>query len=142
MVCRNCRPRREFGLYDDYNASVLKALNTDVQITNSIARVTLTQIYVNRVNGPINTEYTFPINDLGVFDSFTATFENRVVKGVIKEKEKAKEEYEEGVKQGHMMGYAEIKEKTPDIMQVKLGNLPAKSQVTIKLSYLQKLEIS
>jgi len=26
-----------------------------------------------------------------------------------------------------MMGYAEIKEKTPDIMVVKLGNFPKKS---------------
>ena len=136
MVCYNCRPRREFGLYDDYNASFLSDLNTNVEITNSIARVTLTQVYVNRVNGPINTEYTFPINDLGVFDGFTAVFEDRVVKGVVKKKEEAKQEYEEGVKQGHMMGYAEIKEKTPDIMVIKLGNLPAKASVTIKLSYL------
>ena len=35
-----------------------------------------------------------------------------------------------------MMGYAEIKEKTPDIMKIELGNLPAKASVTIKLSYL------
>jgi len=35
-----------------------------------------------------------------------------------------------------MMGYAEIKEKTPDIMQVKLGNLPAGETVTIILSYI------
>ena len=35
-----------------------------------------------------------------------------------------------------MMGFAEIKEKTPDIMVVELGNFPAKSEVTIKLSYL------
>ena len=90
----------------------------------------------------INTEYTFPINDLGVFDDFVAVFENRVVKGVIKEKEKAKKEFDEGVKQGHMMGYAEIKEKQKDVMEIKLGNLPAKSSVTIKLSYLQKLDIS
>ncbi len=136
MVCYNCRPRRKFGLYDDYNASFLSDLNTNVEITNSIARVTLTQVYVNRVNGPINTEYTFPINDLGVFDGFTAVFEDRVVKGVVKKKEEAKQEYEEGVKQGHMMGYAEIKERTPDIMVIKLGNLPAKASVTIKLSYL------
>jgi hypothetical protein len=31
-------------------------------------------------------DYTFPINDLGVFDSFVAVFEDREVKGVIKEK--------------------------------------------------------
>ena len=96
----------------------------------------MTQVYVNRLGGPINTEYTFPINDLGVFDDFTAIFEDRVVKGKIKEKEQAKKEFKEGKEQGHMMGYAEIKEKTPDIMVVKLGNLPAKASVTIKLSYL------
>ena len=131
-----CRPERLFGLYDDYNASFLTALNTDVEITNSIARVTLTQVYVNRANDAVNTEYTFPINDLGIFDNFEAVFEDRTVKGVIKKKEVAKKEFKEGVKQGHMMAYAEIKEKTPDIMVIKLGNLPALKSVTIRLSYL------
>ena len=41
-----------------------------------------------------------------------------------------------------MMAYAEVKEKTPDIMVMKLGNLPANDQVTIKISYLLSLEIS
>jgi hypothetical protein len=41
-----------------------------------------------------------------------------------------------------MMGFAEIEEDTPDIMNIKLGNLPGKSKVIIKLSYLQKLDIS
>ena len=34
------------------------------------------------------------------------------------------------------MAYAETKEKTPDIMEIKLGNLPAKKYVTIKLTYI------
>jgi len=34
------------------------------------------------------------------------------------------------------MGYSEIKEKTPDIMSIKLGNLPAGANVTIILSYV------
>ncbi len=40
------------------------------------------------------------------------------------------------------MAYAEIKDKTPDIMLLKLGNLPAGESVTIKLSYLQVMEVS
>ena len=35
-----------------------------------------------------------------------------------------------------MMGYSEIKAKTPDIMEIKLGNLPAGESVTIVLTYL------
>ena len=34
------------------------------------------------------------------------------------------------------MGYAEIKEENKDIMKIELGNLPPKSSVTIKLSYI------
>jgi hypothetical protein len=54
----------------------------------------------------------------------------------MKKKDKAKEEYKKGVQQGHFMGYSEINKKNPDIMVVKLGNLPGNERVTIKLSYL------
>ena len=40
------------------------------------------------------------------------------------------------------MGYSEIKEKTPDIMEIKLGNFVANKEITIRLTYNQKLEIS
>ncbi len=85
-ICMVCRPSRVFGLYDDYNAALLKALDTDVQINNSIARVELSQVYENTKPFPIETEYYFPVNDLGVFDTFVAVFKNKSVQGVIKKK--------------------------------------------------------
>ena len=72
-------------------------METDVQIMNSIARVTLSQVYENTRDTAIETEYLFPVNDLGVFHSFQAVYQDRVVNGVIKKKEEAKKEYEEGV---------------------------------------------
>lgn len=105
---------------------MLVSLDTEVEINNSIASVTLTQVYHNPSDKVIDTEYLFPVNDLGIFDDFEAIFEGRLVKGVIKKKDEAKKEFKEGVKKGHMMGYAEIKEDTPDIMEIKLGNLPPK----------------
>ncbi len=71
-----------------------------------------------------------------MFDTFVAVFKDKEVQGVIKKKEQAKKEYKEGKKAGHFMAYAEIKDKTPDIMLLKLGNLPAGESVIIKLSYL------
>ncbi len=68
--------------------------------------MTLSQVYVNTRNSAIETEYYFPANDLGVFHSFKAIYQNRTVKGVIKKKEEAKKEYDEGIKKGHMMAYA------------------------------------
>jgi len=98
--------------------------------------VTLSQVYENNREKAIETEYFFPANDLGVFHSFEAVYQDRTVRGVIKKKEEAKEEYDKGVKEGHMMAYAQIEEKTPDIMKILLGNLPAGEKVTIKLCYL------
>ena len=40
------------------------------------------------------------------------------------------------------MAYSEIKDKTPDIMEIKLGNFPAFAEVIIVFTYVQKLEIS
>jgi len=68
--------------------------------------VKLSQVYENTSNTAIETEYLFPVNELGVFHSFKAVYENRTVKGIIKIKEEAKKEYDEGIKKGHMMAYA------------------------------------
>jgi len=43
-------------------------------IFNSIAKVNLTQVYHNNKDITIDTEYCFPINDLGVFNDFTAIY--------------------------------------------------------------------
>ena len=59
--------------------------------------MTLSQVYENTRKNAIETEYYFPVNDLGVFHSFQAVYKNRTVKGVIKKKEEAKKEYDLGV---------------------------------------------
>jgi len=133
---------RRFGLFTKTDPAPLISLDTQVNIIDSIARVTLTQIYHNPYPRPIEIEYLFPISDIGCFDSFEAIYEEKSVKGIIKKKDVAKKEYDEGVARGDMMGYAEIKEETPDVMKVELGNLPGGKLVTIKLTYIQKLEIS
>lgn len=73
------------------------SLDIDVKINNSIAKVTLTQVYQNTRNNAIDTEYLFPVNDLGVFDSFQAIYKDKTVNGVIKKKDQAKKEFKLGV---------------------------------------------
>ena len=63
----------------------------------------------------------------------------QMIHGVIKEKEIAKQEFNEGVKQGKTMAYAEENEKFPDIMKVQLGNLAPKSQLKIIFKYVEPL---
>ena len=51
--------------------------------------------------------------------------------GKIKEKEQAKQEYQENKERGNLVAYSEIKEKTPDIMQIDIGNIPPNEEIKI-----------
>lgn len=72
----------------------------------------------------IEAEYFFPISLKDCFDSFSAEFDNKIIKGVIKEKEEARKEYEDNKQKGNLVAYSEIKKDTPDIMKIDIGNIP------------------
>ena len=85
----------------------LNSLDFYVSITNNIARTTITQRYQNDYDQFIEAEYFFPINAEACFDSFEAEYSGKKVRGIIKEKEKAKEEYEHQKKLGNLVAYSE-----------------------------------
>lgn len=64
---------------------------------------------------------------------FRAKFDNVVIAGEVKEKEQAKEEYKQAVAQGRQAAYGEIDEDSYDIMNLKVGNIPPKTKVTIEI---------
>src|ERR1700754_1542533 len=131
-----------WGLYvkDTADAVPLKHLDVSIKIYQNIARVIYSQEYVNNNNVLLETEFFFPISPDACFDSFQATFNDTTIKGVVKEKEKAKEEYKEAVEQGRTAAYSEINDETGDIMKVQIGNIPQNTNISITYSFIQKLE--
>ncbi len=62
-------------------------INFDVSITNNIAKTTITQEYTNEYEEKfIEAEYFFPVSTSSCFQEFKAEFNNKIVKGIIKEK--------------------------------------------------------
>ncbi|KAK3106810.1 hypothetical protein FSP39_000300 [Pinctada imbricata] len=59
--------------------------------------------------------------------------------GKVKEKEKAHKEYKEAISKGH--GAYLMDEEEPDVFTVSVGNLPSKSDVLIKITYISELEV-
>lgn len=68
--------------------------------------------------------------------------DNRVIQGQIKDKAKAKEEYNEAIKQGKTAVMGEIVEELHDIMKLNLGNLQADKSVTIVIKYVEQLDVA
>ena len=72
----------------------------NVDITNSIANITLSQHYHNPTHQFLEMEYNFPVNPKACIYKFTATFGKTIIEGVVKEKEEAKREYEQALEEG------------------------------------------
>ena len=78
------------------NSNVLAPIvssDYQVEIVNSIANVTLTQLYVNPTAKFLEMEYNFPINPEICVHRLTAIYGDKLIEGVVKEKNEAKKEY-------------------------------------------------
>ena len=70
---------------------------------------------------------------------FEAHINDKIIKGVVKEKEQAKREYREAIEKGH--GAYLMHQEQAQVFSVAVGNLPANNEVIIKITYVAELEI-
>ena len=116
----------------------LKAHTTVISIAS---RTVLTQTFVN----PSSTtdveecKYIFPLYDGVVVVEYTCQIGSRVIKGVVKEKDKAKEEYDAAVGRGETAGLLE-QGPTSDVFMTSLGNIPAGEQLSVTITYIGELK--
>ena len=133
----------EFGLFAKSPKAPLPLTKVDIKadIHESIAKVTFSQTYQNPSDVLLETEYFFPIPPNARFDAFQARYEGVTINGIIKEKEKAKEEYQKNLEKGNTVAYSEILKEAADVMKVEVGNIKPFTQIQITFSYIQKLTI-
>lgn len=112
-----------------------------MKISNSIAQIELYQEYVNRYTESIETEYFFAIPPTAAFVALEAKINGKLLKGRVKEKEQAKQEYRDAVDAGRSAAYAEVVAELHDIMKLNVGNLKPQEEAVIKFVYLETLEV-
>ena len=119
MKGHNQNDRSFYGLRvknTDYSVP-LKSIAYNTSIVSGISETELTQTYTNPFDFKfLEVEYYFPISNNVCFTSFKSVYEGKETVGIVKEKEKAKEEYTKHKEMGDTVGYSEILEKTKDIM--------------------------
>ena len=120
----------------------LESIDVSVDIINNVATVFYDKTYFNNSDQFIETDYYFPISSDACFDSFQAKFGEVTISGVIKKKQEAKQDYEKALQQGRTAAISEIVPSGNDAMRVRIGNIPPQTTITIKYSYIQKLEVA
>ena len=116
------------------------SLSTLSKLHDTASSTTLTQTFINpsQTAAIAKAKYTFPLYESCAVVSFRCYIGERIIEGIVKEKEQAKVEYKEAVERGETAGLLEP--YTPDVFSTSLGNIPAGETVKVEIEYLIELK--
>ncbi|KAB5559754.1 von Willebrand factor type A domain-containing protein [Coniochaeta sp. 2T2.1] len=118
-------------------------LSVHTRIVSSTSRTTLTQNFVNPAPDKAIPElhYTFPLYDGVSVVGFTCTINNdRVIKGVVKERNEARKTYDDAVAKGETAGLLEQLPDASDVFTTTVGNVPGGAEIKVDITYLGELQ--
>lgn len=116
---------------------VLNHTNVVANISGYMARVTVTQKFHNSYKEKVEAVYTFPLPDQAAVDDMTMKIGNRVIKGDIHEREKARQIYDQAAAQGYTA--ALLDQERPNIFTQSVANVEPGADVDVVISYTQIL---
>lgn len=128
-----------FFVKGDPNIDQLPLKDTKVQIGVSgvIADVRVVQTYRNEGSRPINATYMFPASTRAAVYSMRMKIGDQIISAKIKEREKAKQDFEKAEKEGKSASLLE--ENRPNVFSMKLANIMPNDQIEIELRYTELL---
>lgn len=123
------------GADPDPDSFPLKETKVSSQINGVIADTYVTQTYTNEGKTPINAKYIFPASTKASVHGMTMQIGNRLITARIKEKEEAREEFEEAKSQGKSASLLE--QQRPNVFSMDVANVMPNDTVVIELHYTE-----
>ncbi len=119
---------------------LLPLIHTDVNgsIEGFMARVSVTQTFVNPSDSTIEALYTFPLPDNCAVDSMIMTIGSKRIKGNIKERGEARAIYENARRRGITASLLE--QQRPNIFTQSVANILKNDTIKVTISYVQEVE--
>jgi Ca-activated chloride channel family protein len=109
----------------------LEAIDVEARIVGLLARVVLTQTFVNPFDLPLQATYVFPLPDRAAVTQFRMEVGDRVIEGVLKERAEARADYERAIAEGKRASIAE--EERPGVFTMRVGNLMPGERARVRL---------
>jgi len=116
----------------------LKHTDVKADVSGFIARVKVTQTFLNPLKERIEAVYVFPLPHQAAVDDMTMVLSSgRRVVGIIKRRAEAREIYEQAIAQGATA--ALLEQERPNIFTQTVGNIDPGEQIDIEISYVDVL---
>ena len=117
----------------------LKEVTVKAQLRGYLVGLESTLKYSNDTSNPIEVVFRFPIDESFAVVGLEAEIGGKRIKAEVREKEEAKQMYDDAMASGFTAAYAE--EKSSDIFSISLGNLPPQSEAKLHLKLAGELPI-
>lgn len=122
----------------------LPQLNVNVHTTilDTTTRTALTQTFINpsKDDGLDEVNYVFPLYDGVSVVGFKCTIADRIINGVVKERQSAKTLYAEAKARGETAALLEQSHQASDAFSTTIGNVPAGETALIEITFLGELK--
>lgn len=115
----------------------LRGVTLRAQARAGLARVALTQRFVNPYCEALRVTYLVPLPADGVLAGYAFRIGDRRVVGEVDRVAAARRRFEEALLEGHTAGL--IEQDRPDLFTLELGNVPPGAEVTAELAIDQPL---
>ena len=115
----------------------LKDTRVQINVSGVIADVKILQTYRNEGSRPINASYVFPASTRAAVYSMRMRIGDRVIVAKIREREKAKEEFDKAKQEGKSASLLE--QNRPNVFSMSLANVMPGDQIEIELRYTEIL---
>ncbi|MFZ4575189.1 MAG: VIT and vWA domain-containing protein [Phycisphaerales bacterium] len=117
----------------------LPTVATDVhaEITGLLAAVKVEQSFTNPSDHPIEAAYAFPLPDDAAVSDFVMKIGDRQIRGIVREREEAKQIYDATKAQG--MNAALLEQERPNIFLQRVANIAAGATIGVEITYYNTL---
>ncbi|MEM7374870.1 MAG: VIT domain-containing protein [Bacteroidota bacterium] len=129
-----------FFVYSDNpetDALPLKSTHADVSIAGVIADVTVSQVYKNEGSNALECKYVFPASTKAAVYGLKMTIGDRTIIAEIREKNQARQEYQQAKQQGKRASLLE--QSRPNVFEMNVANIMPGDVIKVELQYTEHL---
>nr|XP_020500225.1 von Willebrand factor A domain-containing protein 5A isoform X3 [Labrus bergylta] len=119
----------------------LKSVEVELEVRDHVATVVSTLTYENKEDKPLEAVFVFPLPGDAAVCHFSAKIGQTEIVADVKEKQKAREEYDDALSSGQQAFLLEESEQSPDIFSLSVGSLPPGESASIRLEYVTELTV-
>ncbi|XP_071351860.1 von Willebrand factor A domain-containing protein 5A-like isoform X1 [Trachinotus anak] len=119
----------------------LKSIEVELEVRDHVATVVSTLNYENKEDKPLEAVFVFPLPGDAAVCHFSAKIGQTQIVAEVKEKQEAREEYDDALSSGQQAFLLEESEQSPDIFTLSVGSLPPGESASIRLEYVTELAV-